>query len=225
MARKRDYAAEYAKRKARDQEQGTTPGRKRSAQRQATGKGRDYELERERRETRARGRGYSSLNEQTAYRRTGGEESKSAIESWRRTTILAKFGISKRQFDTMRRENRDYVTWYGRQHYSDINHYNISIDQDIHDWSEDRVGYVVSFHGAIVNPASNYRSLGRKHVKKADGTETTVRATNRQGKPITNAEQYFYLVKYTGLFTTNEFEQRYGIRVVREARAQAVPKG
>lgn len=222
MARKRDYAAEYARRKARDIEAGTTPAVRRKAREQAAGKQRDYALEQERREIRSRGRGFTGLAEQRKYRAAGLPEEPKAIEAWRRTNVLAKFGLTKREFDRIRTENRNFVNWYGRQHYNDINTYNMGFDQEIHNWTEERVGYIVSFHGAIVNPATNYDSLVTKKKGK-DGKWSNTRKLTRNGKPLTNAEQFFYLVKYTGLMTVNEFEQRYGNRAISEARGMGVP--
>lgn len=209
MERKRDHRAEYQRRKELREQKGLP---------------RDYGLEKERAEIRARARGYSSVREQREYRRTGKPEDKRNLELWRRTKVLTKFGLTKPQFDRIRKENREFVTWYGRQHYNDINTYHMEIDLDIHDWSEDRVGYIVSYHGAIVNPATNYNSLTVRGKNK-EGKDYQQRARNpRTGKPITNPEQFYYLTKYTGLFTVNEFEQRYGNRAIQEARQQGGPR-
>lgn len=168
--RKRDYAAEYARRKARLANIGLTPHS-------------------------ARKRGSAVFGPVNA-----------------KQAMLAKFGVSARQFEAMRIRNMDYVEpQFDKWHTDDkakkrrlglataINTYNQDIDID-NDWSEERVGYVVSFYRAIVDPQTNYDSL-----LNPDGSRKI-----RNGKPVTNRWQANLLVKYSGLMDLDEFEVRYG---------------
>lgn len=86
--------------------------------------------------------------------------------------------------------------------YGQINEYRRDIDKDIHNWSEDRVGYIIYFNAAIVNPASNYDSakLNPKFVPR--GSEPR--------RLLNTKEQFRYLVKYAHIYSQDEFESRYG---------------
>lgn len=172
--RKRDYAAEYQRRKNRLANVGLTP----------------YS---------ARKRGSSVYGPVS-----------------QKQSMLAKFGVSEREFEAMRIRNRDYAEPRFDKWHTDnkakrkrlaqataINTYNETLD-DPNNWSEERVGYVVSFYRAIVDPRYNYSSLLNK-----DGTRKT-----RKGKPLTNQWQANLLVKYSGIMEIDEFESRYGAQLV-----------
>lgn len=190
----------------------------------ATRRQRDYALERERATVRAHGRGFRTLKEQTLYNREHAGEPPSNREVWQRARILAHFGITKRRFDEIRRENRNWTQEYAQLQYSAINTYNAATDARIHDWSEQRVGYIIAFHAAIVNNRTNYESLQSRKKVKIDGKWKSigVRKLDKNGRPYMNASQFYYLVKYTNLMSQSEFEARYGMTALREAREETL---
>jgi hypothetical protein len=204
----RDYRAEYARAKAAAQARGySSPRTQRDAR-----KPRDYAIERERTETRARGRGFRNAREQAAFNRTGA----SNREGWQRDRILAYFGLSLDEFDEIRRNNRNYHNQFAQLEYTAINTYDADRDADVHNWSEYRVGYVLAFHAAIVNPRTNWDSLA-KRVKIESGKYIHVRVHDKLGRPLSNKSQYYYLVKYTNIMSQDYYEARYGMTAVRDA--------
>ena len=218
LAKQRGYASAYAERKAKVQAKGfSSPRTQRNASEAKRGIKRDYKLERENQERRARGRGFVNARDQRAFRKSG-----MPVEKWRerkqlerfkvgtskldpknpdKTKTLEHFGISESRFNKIRRENKLWANEYGMLQWSAINTYNVDVDRDVHNWSEQRVGYIIYFNKAIVNEKTNYQSLvderGHRIIEN--------------GKPKTNAEQFYYLVMYTDLMRVDEFEARYGI--------------
>jgi hypothetical protein len=208
MARQRNYKAEYAARKARAQAKGyTSPRTENAAKRVSKGlPARDYGLESERARIRRESTGVDTDAEYRAYKRAR-SQGEAAEKAW----TLAYFGISARKFDAIRRENRAYKDWLqknGTAMASAANTYLEERDKDVHNWSPMRVGYIVSFHGAVVNPASNWDSLPENKGKGA-----------RPGSGIKkmNKEQFYYLVYYSGIMSVPYFEARYGHQVVIDA--------
>lgn len=158
------------------------------------GRPRDYALERERADIRARGEGFTSARERQTYNRQRRQEL-----SVSKAEALKRFGVTESQFNRMRTANRKYK-YEGV--YSAANTYDLSIDKDLKNWSDRRVGYIVSFNRAVVDKKSNYWSLFDKKTK---------RRKQEFGFPKTNNWQYQYLVKYGKLMSQNEFESRYGM--------------
>jgi hypothetical protein len=210
MAKPRNYAAEYAARKAKALAAGyTSPRARYTAQRKAKGlpgRNTDYALEAERRRIRRESVGVDTDAEYRAYRRAeqGGEL---ALKKW----TLSYFGISANRFEQIRRENKKYRDWMqanGSATASAANTYDSARDIEVHNWSPMRVGYIIAFHGAVVNPATNWESLPDNKGKRA-----------RPGGGIKkmNKEQFYYLVFYTNLMSVDYFEARYGHQVVLDA--------
>lgn len=106
---------------------------------------RDYALEWERRKIRAQGAGFSSPREKTAQRKSG-----KSLEEWQRDKALAKRGISQVEFQRIRRQNKSWAKEHNNKRLAAINKYNVKADAAIHDWSDDRVGYIVSFNAMTV---------------------------------------------------------------------------
>lgn len=216
MPRARDHKAEYAARKARAQSRGfTSPRAEQTARRKSEGRpARDYALEAERSRIRRESVGVDTAAELSAYNRARAQ-GEAAEKAW----TLAYFGISARRFEQVRRENRNYHEWLADNSSgmaAAANTYDIARDKDVHNWSPRRVGYIISFHGAVVNPASNWESLPDNKAAKG-----------QPGKGIKkmNKEQYYYLVYYTGLMSVPYFEARYGHQVVMDAeRSKGKPK-
>lgn len=202
-AQSRGFTNAYAERKARSTARGySSPRTERTARENARGNPRDYALERERLNTLSRTRGFMNRSEENKFRKSGNPDK----EKWQQARTLAYFGISKSKFDKIRSENRHYGTdAYVALQWSAINTYDLYRDKDLHNWSPDRVGYILSFNAAIVNPKTNYDSLkdNPKYVKGG-----------LQGQKIMNASQFNYLVIYTNIYQVDEYEARYGTNSV-----------
>jgi hypothetical protein len=197
LARQRGYASPYAMRKASMERRGVK---------------RDYALERERSDIRANAEGFRNRKERAQYRREAASQPTLNKEQWQKQKTLSYFGISERRFNAIRRENKLWAREYPMLQWTAINTYNIDIDMDTHNWSEQRVGYILSFFAAVVNPKTNYDSLtkGRKRIY------------DKNGKKRSNKSQFYYLVKYTNLMQVDEFESRYGKQIVKDAKSGKV---
>lgn len=151
-------------------------------------------------------------------------------------SALAGWGITAREFQMMRTRNLEYLfpesvlsrnpkhkTSKLRQHQAiSANSYDWEFGENDNDWSDDRIGYVVTFFHAIVDPRTNYGSLldsdGKRRFKKV----------GRKEYPVSNKWQRLYLTKYgrsvetrsgmraaylkhAGIMSVDEFERRYGL--------------
>lgn len=198
------FATPYDRRKARAKERGfSSPRTERTASEQRRNTPRDYALERERATIRARSRGFKSLSEQRRYNKQAGTDKAKA---------LAYFGISENKFNTMRRENRHWSKEYPQLQWTAINTYDIDRDKAVHDWSLRRVGYIVYFNRAIVNPKTNYDSVSKPFYRPNGRKGRKMDLKN--ATPEQRDAQFNYLVQYTGLMQVDEFESRYGARAV-----------
>lgn len=157
------------------------------------GRPRDTALERERADIRARSQGYRSARDRQEKNRA-----RRAALSRSKSEALAAWGISATQFDRMRSANRKYE-YHGA--YSAANSYDLDIDRDLKNFSDERVGYIVSFYHAVVDKRSNYWSLYDKKTK---------RRKQQFGFPMSNEWQRKYLVDYAKIMSQNEYEARYG---------------
>lgn len=219
MAAQRNYKAEYERRKANAKARGfTSPRTEGKARLASKGRTRDYAYERERAEQRAQHEGYFNAAQRRRLRKQSAEPK--ALELLRRAEVLNYFGISYSAFERIRRANRQWSKQYAQLQWTAINTYDIDRDRDVHNWSEQRVGYILSFHSAIVNPKTNHDSLYL--APKGTPRDAHGRPLDRTGKRITNESQYFYLVKYTSLMQVNEFEARYGTNVTSTAKTGKV---
>lgn len=193
----RDYKAEYQRRKAAAQAKGfTSPRTEQNARLAQRGRKRDYALERERQRIRAEAVGVDSVADYRAYMKAKAQ-GEQAEKKW----TLNYFGLSESQFNRMRRANRNYSNQYAQLQWTAINTYDTFRDKDIHNWSPMRVGYIKYFNEAIVNPATNYDAL-KDNPKYYKGGPFS--------RKLSNKSQYYYLVKYTGLYSVDEYEARYG---------------
>lgn len=223
-SRNRDFRAEYARRKARDAAAGFSSPRARRTQRERTQPTTAFSRAEEyaRANIRAKSEGFRNAKERREYLKTPRRNR----DKFQRDAILDYFGISLGRFNQIRRENRHWFDEYGMLQHSEINVYNMEIDEAVDDWSERRVGYIISFHAAVVNPRTNYDSLQRTWVrgnKKTGNKGYSQRRTDDHGKIVTNASQYFYLVKYAQLMSVDYFESRYGRAAIVEALRKRVP--
>ncbi len=157
------------------------------------GRPRDTALERERADIRARSQGFRSARD----RQEKARARKLAL-SRSKGDALAAWGVSESQFNRMRKANRDY------QHdgaYSAANTYDLDIDRDTKNFSDERVGYIITFNKAVVDKRTNYWSLYDKKTK---------RRKQVYGFPMSNEWQRKYLVDFAKIMSQNEYEARYG---------------
>lgn len=200
------FSSDYDRRRARAKERGfSSPRAQRTASEKQRGVQRDYALERENADRRARARGFLSATDQRKFRKSGAAD----VIGYQRENTLRQFGITKYEFDRMRRANRNHSpNEKATIEYNSINAYDHQVDSRIHDWSPDRVGYIVYYNRAIVDPKTNFDSL--LESGKRMGKRYSYRRLTKEGKPLTNKENYYYLVKYANIMEVNEFEARYG---------------
>lgn len=157
------------------------------------GRPRDTALERERSDIRARAQGFASARDRQRKNRM-----RAAALAVPPSETLAKYGLTMNQFNRMRSANRRYQ-FHGA--YSAANTYDLSIDKDLKNFSDERVGYIVSFYHAVVDKKTNYWSLYDKKTK---------RRRQEFGFPVSNEWQRKYLVDYARIMSVNEYEARYG---------------
>lgn len=200
-AQARGFASPYAERKARAVTRGySSPRTERKARETARGKQRDYQLERENANRRANARGFRNASEQRKFNKLTGVDR----ITWQKERTLQFFGISESTFNKIRRANRNWAKEYALLQYTALNTYRTEIDGATKDWSEDRVGYVIAFYNAVVNPKTNYDTLVDKKGR---------RIMTKEGKPLVNRAHYEYLVKYANM-SVSEYEARYGSRPI-----------
>lgn len=198
-ARALGFSSDYERRRARLAALGTTPTAQRKARWAVTGQKRDYFAEGVRREQLARQRGFVSSSQERRVKKQG--LTGKALEAQQRKAMLKLFGMSEAQFNRIRKENRLWAREYPMLQYTAINTYDMAVDGAIHDWSEQRVGYIIYFHAAIVAPATNYDSLKPNPRYYKGGP---------YGRKEMTKEQFYYLVKYANIMSVNEYEARYG---------------
>lgn len=200
------FSSPYERRKARAQQFGYRTPYQRAIyeSRNAPDAKRAYA----RRKELAQARGFASPYQEKKAKALGlaGQD----LRVWQKAQTLKYFDVSESQFNKIRAANRKWAKEYPMLQWTEINTYNqtrdpaspkwATSDANVKNWSIRRVGYILSFYGAIVNPKTNYDSLTEK-----DGKRIYV-----NGRPKTNAEQFRYLVEYTGIMQIDEFESRYG---------------
>lgn len=132
------------------------------------------------------------------------------LKRWR----LSKHNVSEALFEQMRRDNLAHtpegyrkdgmpLTALAKQ----IQAYNTEVDAEEDNFSDERIGYIVSYYWAVANPKTNYFAVGNKWTQSQLMDPKAVSWRERQ---------YNYLVRYGGLSTQGEimnaedFEERYG---------------
>lgn len=204
------FASPYQRRLARTKALGYNSERQRRTESEFhRGKRRDTRAEYATSKAKANREGFRNPSDRATAKKLGLQGD--ALETWQRERVLAHFKISRAQFDRIRAANRKWDRENPSMQWTKINTYDRDVDANVHNWSQNRVGYILAFHAAIVNPKTNYDSLTK------DG-----RRILKNGKRVTNKSQFFYLVKYTNLMQVDEFEARYGATVVKEASTEEV---
>jgi len=138
---------------------------------------RNYKAEYERRKARATKRGFRSPREETQYqavKRT--REKKLTLYNYRqiqeakrrkaakdrernkirktvelakaKARVLKKFGLTPESLNKIRRQNRAYSS----KTKSPRLLYNLALDEDLNNWTEERIGYIKYYNEIFVNP-------------------------------------------------------------------------
>lgn len=141
--------------------------------------------------------------------------------------MLDEFGFTRAQFEAIRKENLRYQ-WEWNDHVpfsiGVINTYDELLDADVNNFSYHRVGYIISFHSAVVDPRTNYESIPKRWNPKAYKNKEgkwrgrMERITSRSGKIVTDANQFKYLVEFSNLMSIDEYESRYGMTAVQRGQ-------
>lgn len=202
------YASEWKYRVAVAQEQGYSQAK----------------YDRERREQKAQSEGFTSASARARYKRQvrgrsfEGETERFERMSFQskdrkrfRDTQLQSWGLDEKAFDKIRSENRKWSAANAGTRWASIQLYDEFVDSRESDYSDDRIGYVLAYHAAMVNKRKNYDSLKDNPKFYRNGP---------QGRKIGNASQYFYLVKYAKVMSVDEFEARYGRGAIVAANRQ-----
>lgn len=163
---------------------------------------------------RAIGLGFTSPSHRTRSNRkarTGGVP----VELVLRAAALTRHGITVEVFDAMRRRNVAHTPEGtgkdgrpGSQLARQIQTYRMDVDEDDHNWSDARVGYIVSFFWAVSSPATNYWSLSLRE-REAYSFLPEPKLVDPKVRKWTEKE-YVYLVRYGGFMDVEEFDNRYG---------------
>lgn len=180
--------------------------------------------DRERREQRAQAEGFVSANSRARYkRRVKGRVFEHEYERFERlsfqseerkkykSTQLASWGVTEAQLNKIRSENRKWSAENAGTRWAAIQLYDEFVDGREADYSDDRIGYILAYHAAMVNPRKNYDSLKDNPKFYRNGPHA---------RKVGNASQYYYLVKYAKVMSVDEFEARYGRGAIVAANRQ-----
>jgi hypothetical protein len=138
---------------------------------------RDYKAEYARRKAKATGKGFRSPREETQYRAVKKTRQKKltlynyrqiqeakrrkAVKDrernkvrvtrelqQRKARVLKKFRLTPESFSKIRRQNRAYSSKVKSPRLL----YNLALDEDINNWTEERIGYIKYYNEVFVNP-------------------------------------------------------------------------
>lgn len=142
MATKRNYQAEYERRKARATARGYRSPRE-ETQYQAAKKSREKKLTlyNYRQIQEAKRRKAAKLRERNKIQKT----KKLAASKAR---VLKRFGLTPELLNKLRRQNRAY----GSRVKSPRLLYNLALDEDLNNWTPERIGYIKYYNEVFVNP-------------------------------------------------------------------------
>lgn len=163
-AKARGFDSPYAERKARAKERGySSPRTELEARRKARGTQRDYGYERMRAEQIARGLGFQSAADRRRFTR----ESKATGLSqgqWQKERTLAQFGITEAKLNRIRAANRRWNA--AEADNREMTQYKTDLDADKDNFTPYRIGYILTYYAANVDPKTNYRDSGKYFTKK-----------------------------------------------------------
>jgi hypothetical protein len=142
MATKRNYQAEYERRKARATKRGYRSPRE-ETQYQAAKKTREKKLTlyNYRQIQEAKRRKAAKLRERTKIQ-------KSKELAARKARVLKRFSLTPEQLTKIRRQNRAYSSRVKSPKLL----YNLALDEDLNNWTEERIGYIKYYNEIFVNP-------------------------------------------------------------------------
>jgi len=142
MATKRDYKAEYARRKARAVKRGYRSPRE-ETQYQAAKKTRQKKLTlyNFRQIQEAKRRKAAALRAKTKVRKTN-ELAKA------KARVLKQFKLTPESLNKLRRQNRAYSSRVKSPRLL----YNLALDEDLNNWTAERIGYIKYYNEVFVNP-------------------------------------------------------------------------
>jgi len=204
-AKARGYASPYAERKAKSQARGfSSPRTELSARREARGQlKRDYAFERLRADQLAYGRGFENAAAERRFKRELKSNPTLDKNEWQKARTLAMFGITESQFNRMRTANKK---WNDTEaDYRDVTKYKKELDKQVHNWTPYRVGYIVTYYRANVDPKTNYRDSGKYFTK---GKKTSHRKWE-YGYRVMDQLQYDLMVTY-GDLSDSAWRAHYG---------------
>ena len=78
----------------------------------------------------------------------------------RKARTLKKFGLTVAQLNKLRRQNRDYSL----KTKSPRLLYNLALDEDVNNWSNERIGYIKNYNDVFVNPSARRTYAQRKRA-------------------------------------------------------------
>lgn len=226
--RKRDYRAEYARRKAAAQAAGfTSPRTVRDYRARQAGRPRDFTREYQRAKEIAQDLGFRNIDERREFNRAKRAGKKVESGPFQKRKILKYFGVSEARFEQIRKENQAFHQEWGMLNQPSIYIYDEGRDFDTDNWTEDRVGYILSYNSAVVNYKTNFFSDRPSKRIKENGVSksVTVFKRNSKGVTITKENQWWYLVKYAKIMSVSEFDSRYGMTNGNSLAAAARARG
>lgn len=211
----RDYKNEYARRKLAAIAKGySSPKGIEKERNERLGRLRNHAEEYKRRVEIAKNFGFRNVKERQEFNKAVKTGKPLDRLEFQKRKILQFFGISEKRFNEIRKENQQYHQEWGLLNRPSIYIYDEGKDFDLDNWSEERVGYILAYNSAVVNSKTNFWSNQTKYkrVKDANGKWRYIKEFERRnGKIITKANQYWYLVKYAQLMDAAEFGERYGL--------------
>lgn len=154
--------------------------------------------------------GFTSPSQQTRAKRLGftkPDDYRSAKPTRGALAVFARHGVTRASFNSMRQQNRAHKpsgidggnprTALARK----IQTYNVALDSEVANLSDQRVGYIVSFYRAVTDDGTNFYSIkpSDRWIRENDGTLGPWRDT-----------QMAYLVTYGGFHDLSHFDERYG---------------
>lgn len=190
-AQARGFASPYAERKAKSQAKGySSPRAELDARRKARGTPRDYAYERMRAEQIARGKGFESAADRRRFAREAKAKPGLTQGSWQKERTLAQFGITEAKLNRIRAANRRWNA--AEADAREMTQYKTDLDADKDNFTPYRVGYILTYYAANVDPNTNYRDSGKYFDKKG-------RRKFQYGYRYMDRVQYDLLVTYGDL--------------------------
>lgn len=156
---------------------------------------RDYRSEYERRLAKVKAEGFSSPKEKWLYNKAKkGRTKKLTLYNFRqqkiglqnkklklkakakaqkvkntqatKARVLKKFRLTEAEFSRLRRQNRAFNTKALTKGMSARRYYNTTLDADLNNWSEERVGYIKFYNEVFVNPKKTKTKAVRDRYAK-----------------------------------------------------------